>query len=469
MKVLILGGGTVGSTIAQFLCTEGHSVTIVDQNQEVLARLDTELDARAVYGNASVASTLFKADVASQDLCLALTNSHEVNLVASDLAKTMGAKRTAARVYAEVFKDLHRVDYRKCFRVDRFLGIEYLTAMEIARLIRDPGSMMIEHFAQGYAEMQEVVILRPSSATGVPLEKLKLPGTVRIGSINRDGRISIATASDTINPGDRITILGETQGIEGVKKLFEIAPSKRKKVLIAGGGEVALNLVDVLKKRGNTITLLESNRERSNMLSRELQSSATVLLGDARRRSVLMDTRPNDYDYFVAATGDDETNIMCCLEAKSVGAATAIAVVKHSDYGGMVKKLGIDITVSPFEVVRRQVEGLLHTGALSFANPYLLGHGIDVVELTAQENSPITASPLKECGIPRQALLAAVVREATPQLPSADFRIQPGDMAVALVHKEEEQHLVELFTDQRAIPRQSKESLAETLIKSLGK
>ena len=138
MKVLVLGGGTVGSSVARFLCHKGHEVTVVDQKYEVCAQLGESTDVRTIVGPGSVASTLFRAEVGSHDLCLALTNNHEVNLVASCLAKTMGAGRTVARVYADILLDLHRLDYRKAFGVDRFLGIEYLTALEIVRRIRDP-------------------------------------------------------------------------------------------------------------------------------------------------------------------------------------------------------------------------------------------------------------------------------------------------------------------------------------------
>ncbi|MGI5831971.1 MAG: Trk system potassium transporter TrkA [Thermoguttaceae bacterium] len=468
MKVLVLGGGTVGSSVARFLCHKGHEVTVVDQKYEVCAQLGESTDVRTIVGPASVASTLFRAEVGSHDLCLALTNNHEVNLVASCLAKTMGAGRTVARVYADILLDLHRLDYRKAFGVDRFLGIEYLTALEIVRRIRDPGSMMIEHFAQGHTEMQEILISRASGSTGVPLKELRLPGTVRIGSINRDGWITIATATDTINPGDRVTILGEVQAIDEVKKRFEIAPLRRRNVLIAGGGEVAFHLADILETRKNKVVLLDKSQDRCAELSRRLRTTI-VIHGDARRRSTLTEERVAETDCFVAATNDDETNIMCCLEAKALGSKSVIAIINNADYGEVVEKLGIDMTISPYDVVCRQVEGLLHTGALTFSNPYMLGNGIDVVELTAQENSPITEAPLKECGIPRQALLASVVRGATPQLPNAEFRIQPGDTAIALVHKTEEERLVELFTNRKNRSRPVKESFTETFIKSLGK
>lgn len=468
MKVLILGGGTVGSTAADFLCKEGHKVTVIDRNPDVIDLLGGSLDIRGIQGNASSVAKLVEAGAATQDLCLALTNNSEVNLVVSSVAKAMGAKRVAARVYADLFRSQKLFNFRKNFRIDALLGIEYLTAMEILRRIRDPDSVIVEHFAQGNTEMQEIIITQETKATGVPLHQLKLPGTVRIGSIRRDGRISIPTAADTINPGDRVSLLGEPHAIEGVKKLFDIAPLKKRSILIAGAGEVALYLAKVLVKRGNIVKLIEMNKENGQRLS-EAIPEAIVLYGDARRRNVLAEARAAECDYFVGATDDDETNIMCCIEAGSLGTGSVIAVVHNTDYGGLVEKLGINATVSPHEMVRRQVEGLLHSGALTFANPYLLGYGIEVVELAAQENSPITESPLKECGLPRRSLLASVVRDATPQLPDADFRLQPGDTAVALVHKDDEQRLVELFTDRNNRPPREKETVLGSIIEALSK
>lgn len=445
MRVLILGGGTVGASVAEFLYKNGHQVTIVDSDPKVTRGLDTEMDIGVVTGSATLSSVLFQAGVMSADLCLALTGVEEVNMVSSSIAKAMGATRTAARVYAKVFQDLSTFDYSDHFKIDRLLSIEYLTAMELARRIREPGSMMIEHFARGELEMQEVVITRDSASTGVPLSELRLPAEVRIGSINREGKIAIASASDSILVGDRVTLLGARKEVEEVKKLFNTASVVRRTVTIAGGGETGYHLARALEARNYNVIVLEADRDRCSFLSEKLVKS-TVIYGDARRRVTLEEERVGASDFFVAATGDDENNIMSCVEAKELGADMVLAVINRPDYAGVVGKLGIDERVSPREVMERQVEGLLHSGPLIFANPYLLSGNINVVELEVEKNAPVTQSELMNCRLPKRSLLASVVRDHFVQVPSASFRLKEGDSVVALVHESEIPELITAFS-----------------------
>lgn len=444
MRILILGGGTVGTSIAKFLCGKKHQVTVVDKDPSVIKGIDQELDVGTVVGSGSLSNILFQAGVTTADLCLALTANDEVNIVGASIAKSMGATRTAARVFAGVYRDLSTFDYRHHFQIDRLMSIEYLTAMELARRIREPGSMMIEHFAQGDVEMQEVVITRESNATGIPLAELKLPEGVRIGSINRDGHISIATASDSINVGDRVTILGNRKDVEDVKKRFNTASILRHSVAIAGGGETGCHLAQVLENRNYNVRVIDSDEKRCDYLAEHLEKS-TIIRGDTRHRLTLEEERVGEVDFFVAATGDDENNIMACVEAKSLGVKTTMAIINRPDYAGVVERLGIDVTVSPREVMERQVEGLLNVGPLVFMNRYLLGGDIHVVELEVQKNAPVQNHVLMECGLPRQALLTSVIRDHFVQVPGAQFRLREGDTVIALVHQSEVNELVDLF------------------------
>ncbi len=158
MRVLTLGAGTVGRWVADMLCRRRHSVTVVDIDPENVRRINSELDVRAIVGSASRSTVLFQADVAAADMCLAVTGDDEVNIVAASMAKALGARRSIARVYAPAFRDLSTFDYQRHFNIDSLLSLEQLSAFELARAIRNPDAIPLEHFARGQLEVYEVEV-----------------------------------------------------------------------------------------------------------------------------------------------------------------------------------------------------------------------------------------------------------------------------------------------------------------------
>ncbi|MDD3587399.1 MAG: Trk system potassium transporter TrkA [Thermoguttaceae bacterium] len=445
MQVLILGAGTVGASIASELC-ESHSVTLVDNDRALIKQIEGDnMDIRTVVGSASEANVLFQAGVTTADICLALTGNDEVNIVGASMAKAMGVPRVAARVYAGIFSDLGTFDYQQHFNIDRFFSMEHLTAMEIARRIREPGAMLIEHFGGGHLEMQEVAITKPTSATSVPLAELKLPSRVRIGTITRtDGTTSIATADDKIEVGDRITILGGRDEVENVKRLFQTQSTNRESVLIAGGGEIGYQLARVLQERNYSITILEADRERCEVLSKLLRKS-TIIHGDASQKKFLESEYVGAKDLFVACLGDDENNIMACVEAHELDVQTLVAVIERPDYAKIVGKFGISEAVSPQEVTSRQISGLMHNGPVIFRNSHLLGGDVDVFELVVGENALVTQNPLKNVGLSKKILVAAVVRGKDVLIPDAEFIIKENDTVLVLVDAKAQPELIKQF------------------------
>ena len=158
MRIVILGAGTVGASIADVLCSLGHDVTVVDHDAEHIRRINEDLDVLVVNGSASQSSVLFQTGISSADICLAVTGQDEVNIVAASMAKAMGARRALARAYAPVFRDLSTFDYQLHFGVDRLLSLEQLTAMALARGCRHPGTVVVDQLARGEIEIQEVAI-----------------------------------------------------------------------------------------------------------------------------------------------------------------------------------------------------------------------------------------------------------------------------------------------------------------------
>ncbi len=448
MRIVVLGAGTVGTSVAELLCQFGHSVTVVDHDPAVARRVNDELDVRGIAGSAAQSSVLFQAGVMDADLCLAVTSSDEGNMIAASMAKAMGAHRVVARVYAPVFRDLSTFDYQRHFHIDRLLSLEHLSAMELARKIREPGSLAIENFAHGDIEMLELAVTRSTAAVGVPLMDLRLPRVVRIGSILRDGKLSIAEANDVVAVGDRVTLIGSREDIDNVKSRFESEPPQKRGIVIAGGGETGYHLARVLEGPRFAIVLMEADRQRCEYLASHLKHT-TVVNCDAQRRADLEEERVGSADVFVACTGEDENNIMACVEARELGARMTAALVSRPDYANVVGKLGIDETVSPREVVAKQILGFLNSGPVVFRNPLLAGGGVQVLEVEVLENTPISEHVLASADLPSQCLIAAVIKESFVQVPGADDRLKPGDTVLLLVADAVVEDALKLFQPNR--------------------
>lgn len=445
MRIVVLGAGTVGRSIAALLCQYGHSLTVVDKSADRVRQLNDTLDVRAIEGSASQASVLFQAGVGSADLCLAMTGYDEVNLVGASLAGAMGTRRTVARVYAPVFRDLSTFDYRRHFGVDRLLSIEQLTAMELARRIRHPGSVAVEHLAGGNLEVHAVSVTNDNKAIGVALKDLTLQAGVRIGSINRDDKTWIAGATDMLQPHDSITLIGKAEDLSKAKALFQNETRAKQRVVIAGGGETGYHLAIALETRRNGgVTLMESDRSRCDFLASHLEH-ATVVHRDATRRTDLEEERVGTADVFVACTGDDENNIVAAVEARDIGAKQVMSLVGRPDYAQVVGRLGIDFAVSPREVVAKQVLGYLTSGAVVSQTPLNEAGDLRILELDVQADSAATKSQLSELALPEQSLIAAVVREGYASVPGGADHFQPGDTVVALVAESSEKATVALF------------------------
>ena len=444
MRVVTLGAGTVGSWIAELLCQNRHSVTVVDNDPAHVARVNNELDVRAITGSASQSSVLFQADVAGADLVLAVTGSDEVNLVASSMSKKMGARRVVARVYAPVFHDPSTFPYQRHFGIDRMLSLEHLSATELARNIRSPGSMLLENFGQGDIEVQEVVVSPKAAAIGSALKDLKLPSNVRVGSINRGSKTWIAGATDVIEEGDHITIIGEHATVDTVKDRFQKDTTPRMGVVIAGGGETGLHLAMSLERDRFDVVMMEESYDRCQYLSRMLDF-ATVIEADATRRSILEEERVGSADVFVACTGDDENNIMAGVEAREIGAKKILALVGRPDYATIVGKLGIDHAVSQRDVMARQVMGFLNMGCV-ISRSTLPGGRIAVLEIEVEEHVAATEHVLANLQLPEKCLIATVIRDGFSKVPGADDRLQAGDTVIALVEDSASDALLRLFS-----------------------
>lgn len=444
MNIIILGAGTVGTSIADHLCQLEHSVTVVDVDPEMVRVINETYDVRAIVGSASQSSVLFQAGISTADICLAVTGKDEVNIIAASMAKAMGVRRAIARVYSPVFRDLSTFDYQRHFGIDRMLSLEHLTAMELARAIRDPGSVVVEQFARGGLEVQEIVVGSQGKATSAPIRDLGLPSNVRIGMIQREKRFWIAAADDQLQVGDKVTVFSRPEDIKVVKAMFKSGGTKAKRVVIAGGGETGLQLARTLERESCKVMVLEFDEARCQVLAGLLET-ATVVHCDATRRENLEEQRVGNADVFVACTGDDEDNMMLGVEADDLGADQIMAVIGRPDYNSITKKLGIDLAVSEQSVMARQILAYLNHGIV-ISRAKMPGGLINVLEVDVLEGSPVTESTVKDLGLPDRCLIVAVIQQDYVRVPGANDRLSVGDTAVILVEDDVVDATIGVFT-----------------------
>ncbi|QEG43748.1 Trk system potassium transporter TrkA [Roseimaritima ulvae] len=448
MHVMILGAGTVGTWVADLLCRRRHSVTVVDLDADNVRRINAELDVRAIQGNGSQSTVLFQCGVAASDICLALTGDDEVNIVAASMAKALGARRSVARVYAPALRDLSTFDYQRHFGIDRLLSLEQLSATEMARAIRNPGAIPLENFARGQLVVYDLKVAASAPAAGTKLSDLKLPSGVRVGSIMREDRMWIASAGDEPRAGDQISLIGMHDDVTKARDLFDRGKRFHRKqvVMIAGGGETGYHVAQSLGEDHYHIVMLEKDAERCEYLSTQLKH-VTMLNASANRRMILEDEGAGKADWFVACTGNDENNIMACVEARELGAKHVLSVVGRADYANVVEKLGIDLAVSERDVAARQILGHLHEGAV--ISHTKLPHGsIEVYELEILEGAPVSGKPLCDLPLSGNSLVAAIERDGFVKVPKASDQLLPGDVVVALIDDSVAEDTLKLFASE---------------------
>ncbi|MDO4569076.1 MAG: Trk system potassium transporter TrkA [Planctomycetia bacterium] len=444
MRIIIVGAGTVGESIARTLCSHHHDVTIIDKTPGKLEALNNSLDALVLEGNGSHASVLFQADAMNADLCLALTNSDEVNLVVASLAKAMGTRRTVARVYAPLANNLVAFDYCEHFDIDKIISLEQLTALRLSHEIDQfTEALNLETYLYGDIELMEFEIQDGAKSVGVRIRDLSFPSNVRVGSILRNGVNFIPRADDLLNPGDQITLFGEHDSLIRTRKNLGGEPPQTKNIIIAGGGETGLHLAQLIQKRHH-VRLLETDLERCHHLASVLDRNVEVVNIDVQCRSALEEERVGAADVFVACTGYDENNLLVCVEAKELGAERVYSVINRADYGNVITKLGIDFCVSPREEAGRKVLNFLNTGAI-ISNDGIFGDKIRLLEIKVEKGSLVSSTPLRHVGLPPQCIVVAAVHHGSVSVPGADFTFREGDTAVVITHNQHLEQVLDKF------------------------
>lgn len=436
MNILILGAGEIGFYMAEELAARSHNICVIESDEAVAAAVSDKLDVRVVIGNGAAVSVLEEAGVSECDVFYGLSSSDNTNVVAASIARPLGAKKTIARIRSDVQQDQWLFDFRTHFGVDYLFSSERLAAVELAKYIRNPDCLMVEEIARGRIELQQKALSLRTPACGKALRDLHLPARVRVGSIQRGDQVFIPGGDEVLAAGDVVTLFGATNLLSEAAPLFrhEAESAEEPRVVIFGGGQYGLALAQMLEGGRFRTRIFESSAKRCALLSKMLQNT-TLIHADGTSMAQLREEQVGEADFFVAATLQDEDNVMTCLQARDLGVRHCVTLIHRADYADAVtragSRLGILGAVSPRVATSREL--LRFTVGDNADTLLTLNGGLDVIEFTIRENSVLAGRSVLETNWPKGSLLVSLTRGSSASVPAAEDILQSGDVIVAMV------------------------------------
>ena len=468
MKIVILGAGRVGESVAESLVSEQNDITLVDTDPDRLRVLQEKLDLRTVVGNGIQPSVLREAGIDDADMLIACAPMDETNLVVCKVAKdTFNVPTTIARLRSPEFVDASPLLGKTGFAVDKVICPEESVTRYIRKLFEYPEALQVLEFAHGL-----VSLIAVRAVAGGPLVQHNLaeipqlvPGVeMRIVAIyrQRDGQeqaLNVLEGATRVEPGDEVFVLAATEDIATVLGALRQVSAPVKRLMVAGGGKVGLRLAREIED-DYQIKIIEFNRPRCDYLATQLGSHVLVLHGDSTDEELMEDEGVDQMDLFLALTSDDEDNIMSCLLAKRLGARRVFALINRRAYADLVQGTAIDIAISPSHAVLGELLAFVRRGDVEAVHSLRRGaaEALEGIVRGDKKTCRMAGRRVEEIELPDGAQIGAIVRglhrpdgsdagegERKPQVLMAhhDTVIQPHDHVIMFIPRKRSIRAVE--------------------------
>ncbi|MFE8070424.1 Trk system potassium transporter TrkA [Marinobacteraceae bacterium S3BR75-40.1] len=434
MKIIILGAGQVGGTLAENLANEANDITIIDSDSERLRQLQDRLDIRTVQGRGSYPSVLRSAGAEDADMLIAVTNSDETNMVACQVAFSLFKTPTKiSRVRANAYLSRKELFGPDGFPIDVLISPEQVVTQHITRLIEYPGALQVLDFSKGLARLVAIRATLGGPLVGHELSYLRehMPKIdTRVAAIFRRDRPIIPQGNTVIEDGDEVFFIAGTDHIRSVMSELQPLEKPYKRVFIAGGGNIGFRLARTLENRYQ-VKLIERNYDRCVGLSETLNKTM-VLQGNSANKDLLIEENIENTDIFCAVTNDDEANIMASLLAKRLGVRKVMTLINNPDYVDLIQGGDIDVAISPQQTTIGSL--LTHVRRGDVVNVHSLRRGaaeaIEAIAHGDHRSSKVVGRRLDEIALPDGTTIGAIVRHNEVLIAHDHVRVQPDDHVI---------------------------------------
>ena len=439
MRIIVIGAGKVGFTIAEHLIAEEHDVIIIDKNEEVVERCTGSLDALCIRGNGANAKILLEAGVDKANIVIASTENDESNMLACLISKRLGAHYTIARIRDPEFNE-SQTFLQNELGIDIAINPERATALEISRLLRYPFAGSIETFVKGLVEMVEFRALESDPFVGIAMKDLasRVPRLPRIlyAMVDRHNPVMIPGGDFMIQPGDKVFVSGDMLTITEYFRFLGRNKQKIRSVMLLGGGRISYYLSKLIVPMGIHVSLFEINPSKARALS-ELLPKIDVIVGDGTDQDLLEEQGLSQMDAFVALSNRDEENLMSSLHASRSGVPKVIAKNSRMAYRDVLNDLGLDSVISPqfitSSTILRYVRARENSKGTKIERLYrLVGGKAEAIEFVARKGDAYIGIPLKKLKTRTGTLVSLIVRQGKIIVPFGNDHIEEEDHVVII-------------------------------------
>ena len=436
MKILILGAGRVGSSLASTLSRGDYEVSIVDINKDRLLRLQEDFDLATVIGHGSHPRTLKEAGADQETILLAVTNSDECNIAACQIAKSkFKVQKTICRLSDSSYLDSLDAFGEKS--IDIAIGPENEVTDHLVDLIKHPGAEQIESFANGSLKVVSVKAKKDGMLVNRELKSIEsdMPNTETfVPAIYRKGKPFIPDGKTIIKENDEIYFLAAEKDIDSIVQEMRLQDISSSRIMIIGGGKIGFALAQSLEE-DYKVKIIDPDKDRCEVLSKELNRTI-VLKGGGSDEELLKSENIENIDIFCALTNDDETNIMSAFLAKKLGAKKTIIIVNNYTYINILPKNFVDIALSPQRLTVSMVLQHLAKGDVPQEVIFKLESGAEAIEGIIHKNKFTEGffnKPISEMPLPENCVVAAVIRNGEVFMHSKKLLLSPGDKIIVFI------------------------------------
>ena len=445
MKIIIAGAGDLGSHLAKLLSSESHDIYLLDQNEERLNTISSQIDVFTIAGDAKSVEIMEQKLISSCDLLIAVTSSEETNMLICILGKKLGAKRTIARINdVNIIKENKEHFYNE-LGIDTLISPTYLASLEIQRLVNQSAFTDDIEFDNGKLTVFGISLSENSSLINKTVREsadLNPNLSFKPLALHRDDLTLIVNGETVLKENDIVYFISLKDSIPNIIKLCGKNNFKIKDVMIIGGSRIGINTAELLENDFR-VTLVEKDKVTCQQMANTLKETLIINI-DGHDVKMLEEEGLTEIDALISVTADSEMNIMTSLVGKSHGIKKTIARIENFDYINLSQSIGIDTLINKKIIAADNIFKFVRKGNVSLvAN--LHGTDAEIIEFIVKDGSKITKSPINKLNFPNSSKIAGVIRNGIPIIPFGDFHLKENDKTIVFSLTESIQKIEKFF------------------------